>query len=195
MHVVGLYVQQPPVVPRLSEGGTRQLHQVQRQLNAEAAAQAGARFDEGVRAAAIARAEWRVDEVPLAETMALHARYGDLLVVPYVGKFPTLADNLRVAWNASRDAARTVAAEVSVGDEILSRPFDCGGDVIVIGTYGHSRARVHPGRRRALDLAQHDGAGAAVARAAPAGRGLATPGRRQERKGQSIRRIPAGSAR
>ncbi|MCS7102155.1 MAG: universal stress protein, partial [Burkholderiaceae bacterium] len=220
-HVVGLYVQQPPYVPPWTEGGTRQLLEVQQQLNAEAAAQAKARFDEGVRAAGIARAEWRVDEGPLAETVALHARYADLvvvnqtnpeaptrsnfadtvimevgrpvLVVPYVGEFATLAEHVLVAWNASREAARavtdalpllreakrvtvlsivdkappgahgevpgadialylarhgvraeaarTVAAEVSVGDEILSRAFDYGADLIVMGAYGHSRAR------------------------------------------------------
>jgi nucleotide-binding universal stress UspA family protein len=39
------------------------------------------------------------------------------------------------------EAAYTVAEEVSVGDIILSRAADFGADLIVMGGYGHSRAR------------------------------------------------------
>jgi nucleotide-binding universal stress UspA family protein len=220
-HVAGLYVKQPVFVPAWTEAGTRQLAEMQERINAELAAEAKARFDAGVRAGGIARAEWRVDEGPLAETVALHARYADLvvvnqtnpdaetrsnfadtvimevgrpvLIVPYTGEFKTLGEHVLVCWNAGREAARavtdalpflraakrvtvlsivdkaapraygevpgadialylarhgvnaeaarTVAAEVSVGDEILSRAFDYGADLIVMGAYGHSRAR------------------------------------------------------
>jgi nucleotide-binding universal stress UspA family protein len=220
-HVAGLYVKQPVFVPAWTEAGTRQLAEMQERINAELAAEAKARFDAGVRAGGIARAEWRVDEGPLAETVALHARYADLvvvnqtnpdaetrsnfadtvimevgrpvLIVPYAGEFKTLGDNVLVCWNAGREAARavtdalpflqgaqrvtvlsivnkapagahgdvpgadialylarhgvkvevarTVAADVSVGDEILSRAFDYGADLVVMGAYGHSRAR------------------------------------------------------
>lgn len=220
-HVVGLYVKQPPYVPVWAEAGTRYLLEIQEKLSAEAEQAAKARFDEGVRAAGIARFEWRSVDGAIADAVALHARYADLvvvnqtdpeagtrtdfadtvileverplLVVPYAGEFKTLGDNVLVCWNASREAARavtdalpllqgarrvtvlsiadkaapqaygdvpgadialylarhgvkaeaarTVAAAVDVGNEILSRAFDYGVDLIVMGAYGHSRAR------------------------------------------------------
>lgn len=39
------------------------------------------------------------------------------------------------------EAAHTAAADVAVGDLILSRAADMGADLIVMGGYGHSRAR------------------------------------------------------
>ena len=38
-------------------------------------------------------------------------------------------------------AAQTVSASVDVGSVILSRAFDLGADLIVMGAYGHSRVR------------------------------------------------------
>lgn len=37
--------------------------------------------------------------------------------------------------------AQTIAGEVDMGNLILSRAFDMGADLIVMGAYGHSRAR------------------------------------------------------
>ncbi len=50
------------------------------------------------------------------------------------------------------EAAHTVADDVAVGDLILSRAADMGADLIVMGGYGHSRARefVLGGATRAL---------------------------------------------
>ena len=50
------------------------------------------------------------------------------------------------------EAAHTVADDVAVGDLILSRAADIGADLIVMGGYGHSRARefVLGGATRAL---------------------------------------------
>jgi nucleotide-binding universal stress UspA family protein len=39
------------------------------------------------------------------------------------------------------EAAQTAASDIDVGDVILSRTADIGADLIVIGAYGHSRAR------------------------------------------------------
>jgi nucleotide-binding universal stress UspA family protein len=113
-----------------------------------------------------------------------------VLVIPYVGRYPTLGRNIVVSWKASREAARavfdalpllsqaeqvqileigegngngksvdstialtlarhgikpsvrtSVAGEISVGDEILSRLSDLGADLLVMGAYGHSRMR------------------------------------------------------
>ena len=83
-----------------------------------------------------ASVEWRDVEGDLVDTVALHARYSDLvvvgqsvegtdavpaladsllltvgrpvLVVPYAGKFPSLGRRVLVAWNASREATRAV---------------------------------------------------------------------------------------
>ncbi len=79
--------------------------------------------------------EWRDVTGPLAETVALHARYADLavigqaepdsdaprladelimavgrpvLVVPFAGRFPTLGRRVMVAWNGGREATRAV---------------------------------------------------------------------------------------
>ena len=79
--------------------------------------------------------EWRDVTGPLCDTVALHARYADLvvigqaepesdsprladelimavgrpvLVVPYAGRFPTLGRRVMVAWNGGREATRAV---------------------------------------------------------------------------------------
>jgi nucleotide-binding universal stress UspA family protein len=39
------------------------------------------------------------------------------------------------------EAAHTAAADITVGDLILSRAADMGADLIIMGGYGHSRAR------------------------------------------------------
>ena len=80
--------------------------------------------------------EFRVVEGSTAETVALHGRYADLivvgqpdpenqrdsgidpgdlmqagrplLVVPFAGDFPTLGETVLVGWNATREAARAV---------------------------------------------------------------------------------------
>ena len=39
------------------------------------------------------------------------------------------------------EVSRTVAADISVGDELLSRLADRGADLLVMGGYGHSRMR------------------------------------------------------
>jgi nucleotide-binding universal stress UspA family protein len=125
----------------------------------------------------------------IAEHLALSSGR-PVLVIPYVGRYPTLGRNIVVSWKASREAARavfdalpllsqaeqvqileigegngngksvdstialtlarhgikpsvrtSVAGEISVGDEILSRLSDLGADLLVMGAYGHSRMR------------------------------------------------------
>jgi nucleotide-binding universal stress UspA family protein len=220
-HVIGLYVKPSMYLPAGLETGAETLAEMQQRTLAELVAEARARFDAGVKAAGIARSEFRADEGDIAEVVALHARYADLvivnqtdpeadvrtnfadgvimwvgrpvLVVPYTGQFKTLGERVLVAWNASREAARavtdalpflqrakqvvvlsiagkraagefggtpgadvavylarhgvktevapTVAVDLNAGEEILSRAFDYGADLIVMGAYGHSRAR------------------------------------------------------
>ena len=222
-HVVGLYVKPSTYMPSpiLAEGGGKLLEEMQAKMTEEFTARARAQFDAGVKAADIARPEWRAAKGELAATVALHARYADLvvvnqtdpdadmrtnfadevllsvgrpvLIVPYVGELRNLAQNVLVCWNAGREAARavtdalpflqrakhvtvlsvdgdaapsaygdspgsdvalylarhgvkaeaaqTVSGGIDVGSVILSRASDQSADLIVMGAYGHSRAR------------------------------------------------------
>ena len=61
------------------------------------------------------------------------------------------------------EAAHTTAEDVSVGDILLSRAADLGADLIVMGGYGHSRAREFVLGAPPGSCCGNDGAGAAVA--------------------------------
>ena len=222
-HLVGLFVRPPAYIPSVAraEGAEKVLRELQQRVGAELAQQARARFDSVVNPAGMQRTEWRTADGPRAESVALHARYADLVVinqtnpesteathfgdavllsvgrpvlfVPYAGGSATFGRNVLICWNASREASRavvdalpllkraekvtvlsidggpsraghgespgsdialylarhgvnavvaqTVSASVEVGSVILSRAFDIGADLIVMGAYGHSRAR------------------------------------------------------
>ena len=222
-HVVGLFVKPSAHVPSyaLAEGESASLRAQMRERIEALAQEARAQFDAGVKAGGIARHEWRVAEGDAAETVALHARYADLvvlnqtdpaaqdkahfadqllmsvsrpvLIAPYVGEIAGAAQNIMACWNATPEAARALtdalpllqrarkvtilsikprgspqghgesagsdialflarhgvraeassaaAADVDVGNLILSRAFDLGADLIVMGAYGHSRLR------------------------------------------------------
>jgi hypothetical protein len=58
---------------------------------------------------------------------------------------------------------RTGSADLPFGEVPLSRVADLGADLLVMGAYGHSRARVVTRRCDALAAAQHDAAGTDVA--------------------------------
>ena len=58
---------------------------------------------------------------------------------------------------------RTVSANLPVGEVLLSRVADLGADLLIMGAYGHSRARAVARRCDALAAAQHDAASADVA--------------------------------
>ena len=222
-HLIGLFVRPPAYIPSAAraEGAEKLLRELQQKVGAELAQEARARFDSVVKPAGMQRAEWRTADGPRAESVALHARYADLVVinqtdpdsadathfgdamllsvgrpvllVPYAGETSGFGRSVLVCWNASREASRavidalpllkravkvtvlsidgeasraghgespgsdialylarhgvnvfvaqTVSASVEVGSVILSRAFDIGADLIVMGAYGHSRAR------------------------------------------------------
>jgi nucleotide-binding universal stress UspA family protein len=102
----------------------------------EAAAPVEAAFRDRLRRDGI-EGEWRLVEGNPPATVALHARYADLIVVgqpnpyepqdgdaitvttvmtagrpvlaiPFAGDFPTIGERVLVAWNASREAARAI---------------------------------------------------------------------------------------
>jgi nucleotide-binding universal stress UspA family protein len=57
-------------------------------------------------------------------------------------EFPGADIALHLARHGVNAAAeRTVSADVDVGDVLLSRASDLGADLLVMGAYGHSRAR------------------------------------------------------
>jgi nucleotide-binding universal stress UspA family protein len=177
-HVVGLYVKPSMYLPAGLEAGAEALAELQRKTLAELVAEARARFEAGVRAAGIARNEWRTAEGDIAEAVALHARYADLvivnqtdpdadarsnfadalllwvgrpvLVVPYAGEFKTLGDRVLVAWNASREAARAVTDALP----FLQR----AQQVVVLSVTGKPSAEAFgtvPGTDIAVYLARH----------------------------------------
>jgi nucleotide-binding universal stress UspA family protein len=222
-HLVGLFVRPPTYIPSAAraEGAATVLRELQQKVGAEVTQEARARFDSVVKPAGMQRVEWRTADAPRAESVALHARYADVVVinqtnpdstdathfgdavllsvgrpvllVPYAGGPSTFGRNVLIGWNASREASRavidalpllkraekvtvlsidgeasraghgespgsdialylarhgvnatvaqTVSASVDVGSVILSRAFDLGADLIVMGAYGHSRVR------------------------------------------------------
>ena len=222
-HLIGLFVRPSPYIPSQvkADGAEKLVRELQAKAAAEHAQQARARFDSVVKPAGTQRAEWRTADGTRAETVALHARYADLVVinqtdpespdathfgdsillsvgrpvllVPYVGQVTRFGQNILVCWNASREASRavtdalpllkkakrvtilsvdgaasyaghgespgsdialylarhgvkavaapTTSGAVDVGSVILSRAFDLEADLIVMGAYGHSRAR------------------------------------------------------
>jgi len=127
-----------------------------------------------------AKAEWRASGGDPIDALTLHGRYADLVVVgqvdpdagsdevadmpgslalevgrpvlavPYVGKYPTVAEHILVAWNAGREATRAVndalpllkrAKKVTIL-AVNPRP----------GFFGHG---AQPGADIALHLARH----------------------------------------
>jgi nucleotide-binding universal stress UspA family protein len=72
----------------------------------------------------------------------------------------TLAPDTTIAASLGRHGIKptvrtSIASDISVGDEILSRLADLGADLLVMGAYGHSRMRelVFGGATR--DIARH----------------------------------------
>jgi nucleotide-binding universal stress UspA family protein len=144
-HLIGLHaltvVKLPGYARVAVEGGTR-LEEYQAKLAVDAAREAKQVFERGVSAAGIAKSEWRESRADAAESVPLHARYADLvvvgqpnatdagavepdfaerlllaagrplLVVPYAGDFTEVGRRAIVAWNASREAARAVTDAV-----------------------------------------------------------------------------------
>lgn len=125
------------------------------------------------------------------ETLLFSGR--PVLIVPYIGRYQTVAENVLVAWTPTREAARTladalpmlelarkvtvltvnpergpdtepglptvdislhlarhgvrveaattVADDISTGDALLNYIADSSADLLIIGGYGHSRAK------------------------------------------------------
>jgi nucleotide-binding universal stress UspA family protein len=137
-HLTGLYVIQEFPIPGYVKAQIRQelLDATAAARKAEAK-EAEKVFNDECKRAGI-KGEWRYSEGNVAEELALHARYVDIaivgqlnpdnpsaeidempdrfilsvgrpvLVVPYVGSYPTVGEEVLVSWDASRLATRAV---------------------------------------------------------------------------------------
>jgi nucleotide-binding universal stress UspA family protein len=177
-HLTGLHVMPHPAAIYTDMAVPASVESMQRRELEEAAARAGALFEERTRGTT-ARTEWRVAEGSALEAATVHARYADLtilgqgrdlgqasadlaslpadlvlavgrpvLVVPRYGTFPTVGVNILVAWNGSREATRAAHDALP----LLRR----AGKVIVLSVDpdGVGEPRV-PGGDIALHLARH----------------------------------------
>jgi nucleotide-binding universal stress UspA family protein len=97
------------------------------------------------------------DALPLL-TGAAHVHI--LEIKEHGSKKPSLAPDTSIAAALARHGIKptirtSVASDISVGDEILSRLADLDADLLVMGAYGHSRMRelVFGGTTR--HIAQH----------------------------------------
>jgi nucleotide-binding universal stress UspA family protein len=162
----------------LAGAGGMPIADIQKRLANEQAMRAEAVFSKAVAAAGLAAAEWRTSELDAVEAVMLHGRYADLIVlgqpgdtdasgvqsgfaeqvmleagrpvlmVPYVGSFPTLGKRILVGWNASREAIRAVTDAI---------PFLRQAEAVEVIAI-NPRAGEHgalPGGDIALDLARH----------------------------------------
>lgn len=135
-HLAGVVVIHRPEIPGYarSQIGEKVLAAVAEAARVDAEA-AGRKFSEQCNKAGVT-AEARVDKGDLVETLALHARYADLviigqtigddsaemsiadrlilnaarpvLVVPSAGKFAKVGETVMIAWDAGRQATRAV---------------------------------------------------------------------------------------
>jgi nucleotide-binding universal stress UspA family protein len=115
------------------------LAEAEARFRAEAVVAAEAVFHGAVKRSGLATAEWRESKRDALGAMLLSARYSDLVIVgqrdadedsgvtpefvdelvlaagrpvlaiPYAGRFANVGNNVLVAWNASREAARAVS--------------------------------------------------------------------------------------
>ena len=137
-HVAALYaLDSIPTPSNLYEAGAA-LREAQARLHQDMRDGARKAWDEALRRSGHAKAEWRESGADCLDAVALHARYADLVVigqqnpdegsgvdrrlerdlplaagravvvVPYIYAGATIGKHVIVAWNASREAARSV---------------------------------------------------------------------------------------
>ncbi len=176
-HLVALNVRTSPVLPKfISVQFGDQISKINDEMNEDAARETRRIFDAIPYAHGVST-EWRDVDGPVADTVAVHARHADLVVigqdgaddgdpgllnslvmavgrpvlaVPSIGHFPTMGSRVLVAWNGSREATRAVHDALP----ILSR----ASHVLILainpvgGRTGHGDV---PGADLALHLSRH----------------------------------------
>jgi nucleotide-binding universal stress UspA family protein len=178
-HLVGLHAVTPVYTRayRTVEHGPLVI-EGQKQLALERAKRAETMFRQALEKRSLANADWRVSSNDALETVLLHSRCADLIVmgqpdlqddsgvepafahrlvlmagrpvlfVPYIGPSGTLGKRILLAWNATREAARAATDAL---------PFLKAADevcVVVINPGGASHGHV-PGADIGLYLARH----------------------------------------
>ena len=134
-HLVGLHVISVPQIPTYVEAQLPpEITKRQLEYAKQAAEEAHKMFESAASSAGI-QYEWRTDEGDTVDRVSMHARYCDIaivgqqedagvpsempdrlilsvgrpvLLIPRVGSYPVIGDQVMVAWDASRLATRAV---------------------------------------------------------------------------------------
>lgn len=144
-HLIGLHALTVVRLPSYAmvEGGV-QVREFHERMLRESAVAAEALFKQAVKAAGIEKVEWRKSRRDAVESVPIHGRYADVLVIgqpnetdssgvepdfaerlllaagrpalviPYAGDFPTVGTRVLVAWNASREATRALTDAIPI---------------------------------------------------------------------------------
>jgi nucleotide-binding universal stress UspA family protein len=144
-HLIGLHALTVVKLPSyaLAEGGV-QVRELHERMLRESAAAAEQVFKKGVQTAGLAKSEWRMSRRDAAESVPVHGRYADLLIIgqpsetdgsgvepdfaerlllaagrpvlliPYAGDFPAVGKRVLVAWNAGREATRAITDAIPI---------------------------------------------------------------------------------
>jgi nucleotide-binding universal stress UspA family protein len=144
-HLIGLHALTVVKLPSYAmvEGGV-QVREFHERMLSESATAAEAMFKQAVKATGIEKVEWRKSRRDAVESVPVHGRYADVLVIgqpnetdgsgvepdfaerlllaagrpalviPYAGDFPTVGTRVLVAWNASREATRALTDSIPI---------------------------------------------------------------------------------
>jgi nucleotide-binding universal stress UspA family protein len=144
-HLIGLHALTVVKLPSYAmvEGGV-QVREFHERMLRESAVAAEALFKQTVKAAGIEKVEWRKSRRDAVDSVPVHGRYADVLligqpnetdasgvepdfaerlllaagrpalVIPYAGDFPTVGTRVLVAWNASREATRALTDAIPI---------------------------------------------------------------------------------
>jgi nucleotide-binding universal stress UspA family protein len=178
-HLIGLHALTVVKLPSyaLAEGGV-QVRELHERMLRESAAAAEQVFKRGVQAAGLAKSEWRTSRRDATDSVPVHGRYADLLVIgqpsetdgsgvepdfaerlllaagrpvlliPYAGDFPSVGKRVLVAWNAGREATRAITDAIPILREAQQV------DVIAFNPKAAPHGEV-PGADIGLYLARH----------------------------------------
>lgn len=144
-HLIGLHALTVVRLPSYAmvEGGV-QVREFHERMLSESAVAAEALFKAAVKANGVEKVEWRKSRRDAVESVPIHGRYADVLVIgqpnetdasgvepdfaerlllaagrpalviPYAGDFPTVGTRVLVAWNASREATRALTDAIPI---------------------------------------------------------------------------------
>jgi nucleotide-binding universal stress UspA family protein len=144
-HLIGLHALTVVKLPSYAmvEGGV-QVREFHERMLSDSAVAAEALFKAAVKASGVEKVEWRKSRRDVIESVPVHGRYADVLVIgqpnetdasgvepdfaerlllaagrpalviPYAGNFPTVGTRVLVAWNASREATRALTDAIPI---------------------------------------------------------------------------------